>query len=68
MERLYQARQNIEAKTGMFKNTKSSTNELLNQFLERLTDINSKIDTAEKDIVQLKKKVGKIEKEVGAKE
>ena len=68
MERLYQARQNIEAKTGMFKNTKSSTNELLNQFLERLTDINSKIDTAEKDIVQLKKKLGKIEKEVGAKE
>ncbi|MGB4935476.1 MAG: hypothetical protein WBO30_00560 [Ferruginibacter sp.] len=65
MERLYQARQNIEAKTGMFKNTKSGTNELLNQFLERLTDINKKIETAEKEMLQLKKKVEKIEKEVG---
>jgi|GEM_PF-3830189 len=68
MERLYQARQNIEAKTGMFKNTKNSTNELLNQFLERLTDINTKIETAEKDLGQLKKKVAKIEKEVEGKE
>ncbi len=67
MERLYQARQNIEAKTGMFKNTKNSTNELLNQFLERLTDINTKIETAEKDMIQLKKKVEKIEKELGEK-
>lgn len=67
MERLYQARQNIEAKTGMFKNTKSSTNELLNQFLERLTDINQKIETAEKETLQLKKKVEKIEKEVSEK-
>ena len=65
MERLYQARQNIEAKTGMFKNTKSSTNELLNQFLERLTDINKKIETAEKELLQLRQKVEKIEKEVG---
>jgi hypothetical protein len=68
MERLYQARQNIEAKTGMFKNTKNSTNELLNQFLERLTDINKKIEAAEKETVQLKKKVEKIEKEVAEKE
>ena len=67
MERLYQARLNIEAKTGMFKNTKDSTSELLNQFLERLTDINKKIETAEKEMLQLKKKVEKIEKEVGQK-
>lgn len=67
MERLHQARQNIEAKTGMFKNTKSSTNELLNQFLERLSDINKKIEAAEKELLQLKKKVEKIEKEAGEK-
>jgi chromosome segregation ATPase len=67
METLYKARTNIEEKTGMFKNTKHSTNELLNQFLERLTDINKKIDGAEKELVQLKKKIEKIEKEVGEK-
>ncbi|HEX2682553.1 MAG TPA: hypothetical protein VHL77_01395, partial [Ferruginibacter sp.] len=65
IERLYQARQNTEAKTGMFKNTKNSNNELLNQFLERLNDVNVKIEAAEKDMAQLKKKVAKIEKEVG---
>jgi archaellum component FlaC len=64
MERLYAARQNIQDKTGMFKNTKPGTNELLNQFLERLTDINKKIEGAEKELQQLKKKIEKIEKEV----
>ncbi|MBL0145683.1 MAG: hypothetical protein IPP48_07885 [Chitinophagaceae bacterium] len=67
MERLYTARQNIQDKTGMFKNAKPGTNELLNQFLERLTDIDKKIAGAEKEVEQLKKKIEKIEKEVAGK-
>jgi archaellum component FlaC len=64
MERLYTAKQNIQDKTGMFKNAKPGTNDLLNQFLERLTDIDKKIAGAEKELEQLKKKIEKIEKEV----
>jgi chromosome segregation ATPase len=67
MERLYTARQNIQDKTGMFKNAKPGPNELLNQFLERLTDIDKKIAGAEKELEQLKKKIEKIEKEVAEK-
>lgn len=64
MEKLYQAKSNIESKTGMIKISKNSTSDLLQQFNERLADMNTKIAAAQKDVQQLETKITKLRKEI----
>ncbi len=64
MESLYQAKANIESKTMTIKVDKKSDGSIANMFNERLIEITTKVNGAEKDIADLEKKIEKIEKEL----
>ena len=64
METLYNTKSNIESKASIIKVDKKSDGSIANQFKEKLVEITAKVDAAEKDIVQLEKKIGKLQHEI----
>ena len=64
IQTLYQAKDNVAAKTLNIKVDKKSDGSVANMFTQRLTEITAKVTEAETDIAQLEKKIEKLQKEL----